>query len=255
MRENKTKATKQDVDTFLDALPDEHRRADAKAVGALMEEVTGEQPYVYGSSIVGFGNYHYRYDSGREGDAPLTAFSPRAKDLDCDGGHTMRSWPGSVRTRSASLACTSNGCRTWTRTCCASSCGSGRYDPRALSGLGGDEAHAGYAGFCFLKFRHVDLHYVEAVLAEARRSPRITRGEDQVVADAQAVRGVGLDLVDCEGLHTGKLGRVDGSRAVEQHRGACLVRPCEGRSGLEVQAIAMVGLHDIEADAAADGLQ
>jgi hypothetical protein len=92
MRENKTKPTKQDVNAFLDALPDEQRRADAKAVGALMEEVIGEQPYMYGSSIVGFGNYHYRYDSGREGDAPLAAFSPRAKELvvylDCDGSHS-----------------------------------------------------------------------------------------------------------------------------------------------------------------------
>ena len=92
MSENKTKATEQDVNAFLDAVPDEQRRADAKAVGALMHEVTGETPYMYGSSIVGFGNYHYRYDSGREGDAPLAAFSPRAKELvvylDCDGSRS-----------------------------------------------------------------------------------------------------------------------------------------------------------------------
>ena len=58
-----------------------------------MQNLTGEQPYMYGSSIVGFGSYHYRYDSGREGDAPLAAFSPRAKELvvylDCDGAHSQ----------------------------------------------------------------------------------------------------------------------------------------------------------------------
>ena len=79
------------MNAFLDAVPDEQRRADAKAIGAMMHEVTGETPYMYGASIVGFGNYHYRYDSGREGDAPLAAFAPRAKELvvylDCDGGH------------------------------------------------------------------------------------------------------------------------------------------------------------------------
>lgn len=88
MAENKTKATEQDVDAFLDAVPDEQRRAEAEAVRALMQDVTGEQPYMYGSSIVGFGTYHYCYASGREGDAPLAAFSPRAKELvvylDCE---------------------------------------------------------------------------------------------------------------------------------------------------------------------------
>ena len=92
MSENKTKPTKQDVNAFLDAVPDEQRRADARALGAMIQDVTGEQPYMYGSSIVGFGNYHYRYDSGREGDAPLAAFSPRAKELvvylDCDGSRS-----------------------------------------------------------------------------------------------------------------------------------------------------------------------
>jgi Domain of unknown function (DU1801) len=92
MTENKTKPTSEDVSRFLDAVPDEVRRADAKAVGAMMHQVTGEAPYMYGSSIVGFGSYHYRYDSGREGDAPLAAFSPRARELvvylDCDGAHS-----------------------------------------------------------------------------------------------------------------------------------------------------------------------
>ena len=78
---------------FLDGVPDAARREDAKAVGAMMQQITGEAPYMYGSSIVGFGSYHYRYDSGREGDAPLAAFSPRAKELvvyvDCKAPHSQ----------------------------------------------------------------------------------------------------------------------------------------------------------------------
>ena len=77
---------------FLDGVPDAARREDAKAVGAMMQQITGEAPYMYGSSIVGFGSYHYRYASGREGDAPLAAFSPRTKELvvylDCEGAHS-----------------------------------------------------------------------------------------------------------------------------------------------------------------------
>ena len=88
MAENKTKPTAEDVRRFLDAVPDERRRADARAVCELMQRVTGEPPIMWGPSIVGFGSYHYRYESGREGDAPLAGFSPRAKELvvylDCD---------------------------------------------------------------------------------------------------------------------------------------------------------------------------
>lgn len=92
MAGNKTKPLAEYVSSFLDRVSDEARRSDAKAVSALMQRITDEQPYMYGSSIVGFGTYHYRYDSGREGDAPLAAFSPRAKELvvylDCDGAHS-----------------------------------------------------------------------------------------------------------------------------------------------------------------------
>jgi hypothetical protein len=76
MTENKTKATHASVDSFIKSLP-ENRRADAKALVELMQSVSGEQPKVWGSSIIGFGSYHYRYDSGREGDMPLICFSPR----------------------------------------------------------------------------------------------------------------------------------------------------------------------------------
>jgi hypothetical protein len=73
--------TSADVDAFLAAVPDENRRADAHAVLDLMRSVTGESPVMWGPSIVGFGSYHYRYESGRTGDAPLAGFSPRKANL------------------------------------------------------------------------------------------------------------------------------------------------------------------------------
>lgn len=66
---------------FLDAVDDEKKRQDALAILALMKEVTGEPPKMWGSGIVGFGNYHYKYDSGREGDWFVTGFSPRKQNL------------------------------------------------------------------------------------------------------------------------------------------------------------------------------
>ncbi|HEY1104855.1 MAG TPA: DUF1801 domain-containing protein [Agromyces sp.] len=65
------------VEVFLDGVTHRVRRRDAATLLALMERVTGETAYMWGPSIVGFGEYHYRYDSGREGDAPAAAFSPR----------------------------------------------------------------------------------------------------------------------------------------------------------------------------------
>ena len=76
MAENKTKSSEESVDAFLDSLPEE-RRADAKALVKLMQSVSRQKPKMWGPSIVGFGSYHYRYDSGREGDMPLLCFSPR----------------------------------------------------------------------------------------------------------------------------------------------------------------------------------
>ena len=77
MADNKTRPTKLSVTAFIDALPDPTRRADAKALVKLMQGATGEKPKMWGPSIIGFGSYHYRYDSGREGDMPLIGFSPR----------------------------------------------------------------------------------------------------------------------------------------------------------------------------------
>ena len=77
MAENKTRPTELSVSAFLDSLTDETRRADAKALVKLMQKATGEKPKMWGPSIVGFGTHHYSYDSGREGDSPLTGFSPR----------------------------------------------------------------------------------------------------------------------------------------------------------------------------------
>jgi hypothetical protein len=76
MTENKTKATQASVDSFITSLP-EHRRADAKVLVRLMQSVSRKKPKIWGTSIIGFGSYHYRYDSGREGDMPLICFSPR----------------------------------------------------------------------------------------------------------------------------------------------------------------------------------
>jgi Domain of unknown function (DU1801) len=77
MAENKTKPTKASVTTFIDALTDQTRRADAKALVKMMRAATGEKPQMWGPSIIGFGNCHYKYESGREGDMPLVGFSPR----------------------------------------------------------------------------------------------------------------------------------------------------------------------------------
>jgi len=77
MADNKTKPTKLSVTAFIDALTDQTSRADAKALVKLMQSATGEKPKMWGPSIIGFGSYHYTYESGREGDAPLIGFSPR----------------------------------------------------------------------------------------------------------------------------------------------------------------------------------
>jgi len=77
MAENQTKATKQNVSDFIAKIPDATRRADAKTLVALMQKVTKQKPVMWGPAIVGFGSYHYVYDTGREGDMPLVSFSPR----------------------------------------------------------------------------------------------------------------------------------------------------------------------------------
>ena len=81
MAEAKTKPTEVSVDAFLAGVEDDVRREDGRTVLALMQEVTGEQPRMWGPSMVGFGSYHYRYDSGHEGDSFIVGFSPRKKEL------------------------------------------------------------------------------------------------------------------------------------------------------------------------------
>lgn len=81
MAENKTQPTKVSVARFIAAIGDDERRQDCKTVLRLMKDVTGAQPKMWGPAIVGFGSYHYKYASGREGDSCLTGFSPRAQAL------------------------------------------------------------------------------------------------------------------------------------------------------------------------------
>jgi hypothetical protein len=81
MAELKTKQTDDSVEDFLNSIPNEKKRQDSYTILQLMKEVTGLEPKMWGSSIVGFGSYHYKYASGREGDAALTGFSPRKQNL------------------------------------------------------------------------------------------------------------------------------------------------------------------------------
>jgi hypothetical protein len=77
MAETKTKPTTMSVAAFIAAIPDAMQRADAKALVALMQAESGEKPRMWGPSIIGFGSYHFVHESGREGDMPVIAFSPR----------------------------------------------------------------------------------------------------------------------------------------------------------------------------------
>ena len=80
MAEMKTKPTKASVEAFLKRV-DEERRDDCRALVKIMKQATRAQPKMWGPNIVGFGSYHYCYDSGREGDWFLVGFSPRKRDL------------------------------------------------------------------------------------------------------------------------------------------------------------------------------
>jgi len=81
MSENKTRPTDQNVIDFLNSVDHKTRREDGMALLEMMEEVTGEDAVMWGSSIVGFGSHHYKYESGREGDMPLVGFSPRKQSM------------------------------------------------------------------------------------------------------------------------------------------------------------------------------
>jgi hypothetical protein len=81
MAEQKTKENDQNVEAFLNSVVDEKKRQDSFVILDLMKQVTGLTPKMWGSSMVGFGRYHYKYASGHEGDAFLTGFSPRKQNL------------------------------------------------------------------------------------------------------------------------------------------------------------------------------
>lgn len=81
MADNKTIPNDHDVTAFLNGVADERQRKDSFTILEVMKQVTGMEPKMWGSSIVGFGTYHYKYDSGREGDMILAGFSPRKQTL------------------------------------------------------------------------------------------------------------------------------------------------------------------------------
>ena len=81
MAENKTKPTKQSVTAFINSIDDTQKRADVKKVAALMRKATGARAKMWGANIVGYGQYHYKYECGREGDFMLVGFSPRKQAL------------------------------------------------------------------------------------------------------------------------------------------------------------------------------
>ena len=81
MAELKTQPTNESVKDFIDGIADERRRRDCRTVMKIMKRVTKAAPKMWGSSIVGYGSYHYRYASGREGEWFTAGFSPRAQSL------------------------------------------------------------------------------------------------------------------------------------------------------------------------------
>ena len=81
MAEMKTKLNDGDVNAFLNEVEQDKKREDSFRILQIMQNITKEEPKMWGTSIVGFGMYHYKYDSGREGDMPITGFSPRKQSL------------------------------------------------------------------------------------------------------------------------------------------------------------------------------
>lgn len=81
MSDLKTKPNDKSVNDFIDSIESEQKRDDCHLLLKMMKDITGEEPVMWGSSIVGFGNYHYKYDSGREGDWMLAGFSPRKQNM------------------------------------------------------------------------------------------------------------------------------------------------------------------------------
>ncbi len=90
MAQNKTKATDASVEGYLAAIGDEARRKDCQALADLMARATKQPPRMWGASIVGFGSYHYKYDSGREGESCVVGFSSRKGDISVYGLNAAR---------------------------------------------------------------------------------------------------------------------------------------------------------------------
>ncbi len=78
---NKTQETKASVETYLSAITPEQKQEDCRWIAAIMEKLTGHPPKMWGPSMVGFGVYHYKYDTGREGDFLRTGFAARAQNI------------------------------------------------------------------------------------------------------------------------------------------------------------------------------
>jgi hypothetical protein len=97
MAENKTQATDGDVTAFIEGVADEAQRADAHRIAEMMARLSGAPAKMWGPSIIGFGSYHYKYDSGREGDTLRIGFSPRK-------GQTVLYLPGTISGQSDLLA-------------------------------------------------------------------------------------------------------------------------------------------------------
>ena len=81
LAENKTKPTRASVTAFINGIEDRQKRSDAKKIAAMMRAATGSRAKMWGPNIVGFGQYHYKYESGREGDFMITGFSPRKQAM------------------------------------------------------------------------------------------------------------------------------------------------------------------------------
>ena len=81
MSENKTKPTTATVEDFIEGIENKRRKADALTCLAIYEQITGQPAVIWGPSIIGFGTFHYKYESGREGDVPAASFSPRKANL------------------------------------------------------------------------------------------------------------------------------------------------------------------------------
>lgn len=95
--ENKTKATGKSVREFIGTIEDEQTQKDCKTLCTFMEKLTGYKPVLWGDAIVGFGSYHYKYASGREGDSCLTGFSPRKQNISIYANCSLSDYQGLLK--------------------------------------------------------------------------------------------------------------------------------------------------------------